>query len=207
MIPPHISDRAGELLVAVARRHLSSSLGSGSASRMVGDAAAADDACEATLLEPGASFVTLEKGGELRGCMGSLYPIRALIDDVRTNALNAALRDPRFPPLTADELAVVSLEVTVLSRPEAISFTSEEDALAALRPHRDGVVFIFEQRRSTLLPQVWESLPTAQRFLACLKQKAGLPANFWHPEVRLERYSARTFSEVVDQAAASKDSL
>lgn len=205
-LPSQISERAGGILLGIARRHLAAALESASALRVGADPDPAELA-EAPLLEQGASFVTLEKAGELRGCMGSLYPIRPLVDDVRTNALNAALRDPRFPPMTAGELSAVSLEVTVLSLPEPIVFGSEEEAIAALRPYRDGVVLIFEQRRSTLLPQVWDSLLTAHRFLACLKQKAGLPADFWHRAVRLERYDARTFHEVGPQAASSKDSL
>jgi hypothetical protein len=202
-MPPQLSTAAAALLVAAARRRLTTALG---VQPGASDDAAADEAAMATLLETGASFVTLTYDGELRGCMGTLYPYRPLIEDVRQNVLHAALRDPRFPPVTAAELAEVSLEVTVLSPPQSIVFASEEEALAALRPHRDGIVFIFEGRRSTLLPQVWQSLPTAQRFLACLKQKAGLPPDFWHPAVRLERYDARSFGEVADQAAASKDS-
>jgi len=190
--PPQLSTRIGEYLVAAARRHLTATLtGERLSGRADGDAAPSAPA----LLDPGSTFVTLTQAEELRGCMGTLYPVRPLIEDVRHNVLNAALRDPRFPPVTPGELTDIRIEVTVLSLPEPIAFGGEEEALAALRPHRDGVVFIFEHRRSTLLPQVWESLPSPRRFLACLKQKAGLPVDFWHPAIRLERYAARSFAE------------
>ncbi|MGB7500992.1 MAG: AmmeMemoRadiSam system protein A, partial [Azonexus sp.] len=93
------------------------------------------------LAKMGATFVTLTQRGELRGCIGSLEAWRPLLDDVQENARNAAFRDPRFEPLSADELPVTRVEVSLLTPPEPLTFTGEADALAQLRPDIDGVIF------------------------------------------------------------------
>lgn len=147
---------------------------------------------------PGASFVTLTHAGKLRGCIGSLQAHRALRDDVQSNALAAAFRDPRFMPLRAGELDQLRVEVSLLSPPETLSFDSEADALAQLRPYQDGVVLHFGRQRATFLPQVWEQLPQPQDFMAQLKCKAGLPADFWSDEIRLERYGVQKWREQND---------
>ncbi|MBU3697345.1 AmmeMemoRadiSam system protein A [Dechloromonas sp.] len=148
------------------------------------------------LQKPGACFVTLTRNGELRGCIGSLEAHRSLGDDLHSNALAAALRDPRFPPLTATELPQVEIEISVLSAPQPLAFADEADALAKLRPGIDGVILAAGNRRATFLPQVWEQLPTAADFMARLKQKAGLPADYWGPDVRLAIYQVQAFHEV-----------
>ena len=147
------------------------------------------------LHEMGATFVTLTQHGQLRGCIGSLEAWRPLLADVQENARSAALRDPRFKPLTAEELPLTRVEVSLLTPAEPISFTSEADALAQLRPDRDGVIFIAGRHRSTVLPQVWEQLPEPAAFMARLKQKAGLPAGYWGPDVRLQRYAVKKWKE------------
>ena len=149
----------------------------------------------AEMRAPAACFVTLTKGGELRGCIGSLEARRSMGDDVRANARAAATRDPRFPPLTREEFAQVRLEVSLLTAPEAMVAASEEDALRQLRPGIDGLIFAVGNKRSTFLPQVWESLPEPRQFLAQLKLKAGLPADFWSPEVKLWRYEVEKWKE------------
>jgi len=147
------------------------------------------------LFAPGASFVTLTQRGALRGCIGSLLAHRPLHEDVIDNAVAAAVRDPRFRPLPAAELSATRIEVSLLSPLTPMDFASEADALAQLRPGVDGVVLSFGHQRGTFLPQVWESLPRAQDFLAQLKRKAGLPAGFWDAAVRLERYSVTKWRE------------
>ncbi|RMH17860.1 MAG: AmmeMemoRadiSam system protein A [Acidobacteria bacterium] len=148
---------------------------------------------EPWLLAPGAVFVTLRRGGALRGCIGSLEAYRPLFEDLRANALAAAFHDPRFPSLRADELEDLEIEVSLLSPPEPLRFSSEEEALAQLRPGRDGVVLSYRGHRGTFLPQVWKQLPEPRRFLARLKEKAGLPADFWDPEIALARYAVDTW--------------
>lgn len=145
--------------------------------------------------ERGACFVTLTLDGALRGCIGSLNAHRPLGEDVRENAVAAALRDPRFPPLDAAELQRVEVEVSLLGEPEFIDFHDEADALSQLVPGRDGVIFFNGCQKATFLPQVWEQLPDRRSFMAALKQKARLPADFWGPNVMLARYQVRKWKE------------
>ena len=145
--------------------------------------------------DDGASFVTLHLHGSLRGCIGTLTAHRPLIEDVHDNALSAAFKDPRFPPLSRSEFPDIHIEVSVLTAPEKLTFDDEADALAKLRPGIDGIIFSCGQHKATFLPQVWEQLPTPEYFMAHLKQKAGLPAAFWSEEVRLERYRVEEFPE------------
>jgi len=147
----------------------------------------------APLSEPGASFVTLHKGGELRGCIGSLQAFRPLIRDVAENAFAAAFRDPRFAPLQAHELPDLTLDISVLSVPLPMTFNSEQDLLNQLRPHRDGLIVQDGQRRGTFLPSVWESLPEPDRFLQQLKLKAGLAPDYWSDSMQVWRYTTECF--------------
>jgi hypothetical protein len=182
---PHLPADAGQVLLPLARDAIARALGVESAGSAVA----------AWLEAPGAAFVTLTTGGELRGCIGSLEARRALGEDVRENAVAAAFRDPRFPPLAPDEFDVVAIEVSVLSPPQPLAFASEDEALAQLVPHADGIIFEYGYHRSTFLPQVWEKIHTPREFLAHLKYKAGLPPDFWHATVRLARYTVAKWSE------------
>ena len=148
---------------------------------------------EAWLAERGASFVTLRLDGELRGCIGSVDAHRALGDDVAHNAFAAAYRDPRFEPVSDDELGRLVVEVSVLSPRVPMNVATEEEALAAMRPGIDGIYLEFNELRATFLPQVWESLPDPLDFLCELRRKAGLPARFWHERIRLSRYAVEKF--------------
>jgi AmmeMemoRadiSam system protein A len=183
------SNEQGQVLLQIARAAISSALGQVVAQpEPVGDAAV-------RLQAPGASFVTLTQLGLLRGCIGSLEARRPLLDDVKANAIAAALHDPRFAPLTLSELGFTSVEVSVLSPMQPLDFDSEEQALAQLRPGVDGVVFAYGRYRSTFLPQVWEQLPKPRQFMAHLKQKAGLAPDFWAQDVKLQRYTVHKFKE------------
>ena len=186
----HEEDRRGAILIGIARRELRRHLGLCAA-----DGAGEDGGGEPWLLEPGAVFITLKRDGVLRGCVGSLAAVRPLLDDVRENAVAAACRDTRFPPVEPAELDGLELEVTELTAPVPMSFADEADALAQLRPGEDGVVLRWGRRRATFLPQVWDSLPEPESFLAQLKRKAGLSEDFWDDAVELERYRARKWSE------------
>lgn len=188
-MPDTDSIRRGATLLKLARASLEDEL------RGAASTSPADEVREPWLYEPGATFVTLRRGGELRGCVGSVEIVRPLIEDVCRNAVAAALRDPRFPPLEPAELDEVELEVTLLSSPEPIAFTSEADALAQLRPGEDGLLLQWQRHRATYLPQVWETLREPEAFLASLKRKAGLAPDFWHPEIDLRRYTAEHWSE------------
>lgn len=147
------------------------------------------------LTRPAAAFVTLTRDGQLRGCIGTLEAHRPLIEDLEHNARAAAFSDPRFPPLAEDELARTDVEVSLLSRPEPMRFTDEAEALSQLRPGVDGVILEAGWHRATFLPQVWEQLPEPAEFMAQLKRKAGLAADYWSDEVRLSRYTVEKYTE------------
>ncbi len=145
------------------------------------------------LREPGASFVTLKKHGKLRGCIGSLEARRPLVEDVLHNAHAAAFADPRFPPVSAQELPELTFHLSILTPAEPLQFTSETDLLQQIRPGIDGLILEDDLHRSTFLPAVWESLPDATQFLQHLKQKAGLPADYWSGTLTISRYTTESF--------------
>jgi AmmeMemoRadiSam system protein A len=182
-----VPTNAGDILLPIARAAISTALGE--------PLAAAEDV--AWLQDPGACFVTLTRQRQLRGCIGSLEARRSLLADVKSNAVAAALHDTRFAPLMLAELSYTNLEVSVLSPMQTLNFDTEAQALAQLRPGVDGVVLQFGRYRSTFLPQVWEQLPDVHQFISHLKQKAGLPPNFWHAGVQMQRYSVRKWQEMV----------
>ena len=147
------------------------------------------------LQQCGATFVTLTKDGQLRGCIGSLEAARPLATDVAENALGAAFRDPRFPRLAAEEWPRCRIEVSLLSAPKRIEFADEADLLAQLEPGVDGVILEADGCRATFLPQVWESLPDKRAFLGELVKKAGLPADTRLGRCRVSRYRVEKFHE------------
>ena len=152
-------------------------------------------ASHAALGQAGATFVTLKRAGELRGCIGSIRPVRPLGVDVRANAIAAAFGDPRFPPLAVFEFEVVTVEVSLLSATERIEVADEGDLVARLRPGLDGLILEYGPRRATFLPQVWDGLPDPREFLAALKRKAGLPQDFWSPQMNVSRYDVTKWVE------------
>jgi AmmeMemoRadiSam system protein A len=148
------------------------------------------------LRAPGASFVTLTKHGALRGCIGTIEARLPLAEDVRRRAVDAATRDYRFPPVCAQELALIRIEVSVLSAPEPLSYRNPQEIPHLLRPGTDGVVLVSGMRRSTFLPQVWERVPEPERFLQMLCQKAGLASDAWrHESLHLLTYQVHSFCE------------
>ncbi len=181
MDPPSLRPFTGELL-GLAERVLDFGLRSG---RVM---APEPSGYPAPLRELRAAFVTLHSGEGLRGCIGSVEARRSLVADVARNAYAAAFEDPRFPPLAASERAAIEIKLEILTPPEPLSFDSEEDLLARLEPGRDGLMLEAGSRRGTFLPTVWESLPDPSAFWANLKRKAGLPADFFSPEMVVRRY-------------------
>jgi AmmeMemoRadiSam system protein A len=144
-----------------------------------------------------ASFVTLKRAGDLRGCIGSLTPVSSLLEDVARNAFAAAFRDPRFPALSAAELQDLEIGISVLGPTEPVAFASEAELLGMLRPGIDGLVLQDGRHRGTFLPAVWESLPEPADFLGHLKQKAGLPGDYWSETLEIERYTTESFAASV----------
>jgi AmmeMemoRadiSam system protein A len=141
------------------------------------------------LCEQRACFVTLTIAKQLRGCIGSLQAHQPLVQDVAHNAYAAAFQDPRFSPLTKAEFEQIAICISVLSKPERMSFVSEDDLLRQIRPNIDGLILTDGMYKGTFLPSVWESLPTPQQFLSQLKMKAGLPTNHWSDTLIVERYT------------------
>jgi hypothetical protein len=152
----------------------------------------------AWLRQAGATFVTLTKGGELRGCIGSLQAARPLGEDVADNAQGAAFRDPRFPALGAFEWPQCRVEVSLLGAPTPISFSDEADLVRRIRPGEDGLILEADGRRATFLPQVWQSMPDTRVFLRELVRKAGLPADTALARCTISRYRVVRFG--VDRA-------
>jgi hypothetical protein len=142
-----------------------------------------------------ASFVTLRRHGELRGCVGGLEPDAVLRLDLPRHARAAAFEDPRFPPLRLEELDGLRIEVSLLTPSESIHADSEADVLAALRPGVDGVILTAGNRRATFLPQVWHEIASATEFLRHLKLKAGLHPDAWSAQFRVARYTAEKWVE------------
>ena len=139
-----------------------------------------------------ASFVTLRVQGELRGCIGTCQAVRPLVEDVAHNAHAAAFADPRFPPMSGEELADLHIHISLLSLPEAMTFFSQEELLAQVRPGVDGLLLEDGFNKGTLLPSVWESLPDVESFVRHLKLKAGLPPDHWSSSLRVYRYTAES---------------
>jgi hypothetical protein len=144
----------------------------------------------AALREQRATFITFKKNDALRGCIGSITAHRALIDDVVANAYAAAFKDPRFPPLQEDELDSLTLSISLLGKPEEMTFENETGFIDQIRPGADGLIIEDQGRRAVFLPQVWEDLPTKPQFLTHLKQKAGLAADHWSPSFKAWRFTA-----------------
>lgn len=148
------------------------------------------------LREKKACFVTLTKGGALRGCIGHLTALEPLYEAVAENARNAALRDPRFPPVAPDELDQIKIEISVLTEPQPLAFSSPDDLLSKLHPNEDGVLLHIGPRTATFLPQVWAQVPDKVEFLNHLSQKAGCERSAWRgKDVSVSIYHVECFEE------------
>ena len=145
------------------------------------------------LTQYGASFVTLKRNGQLRGCIGSIYPTKPLILDLIDNAKNAAFQDPRFEPLSAQELVDLEVSISILSSIERINFKDERDLLSKIYPH--GVIIAERDKRAVYLPVVWEQLPEKDVFLNSLKEKAGLPPNYFSRTLEAYKFDALSIEE------------
>jgi AmmeMemoRadiSam system protein B/AmmeMemoRadiSam system protein A len=183
----------GKRLLSIARASLSAALGVGA------DLPASEGTDNPWLAERRASFVTLMQGDELRGCVGTLEAHRTLAEDVAANARSAAFQDTRFKPLTQEEFASLDIEVSLLSTPKRLRFEDHADLVSRLRPGVDGLIIEYgdgkADRRATYLPQVWGSLPHPDRFIASLKQKAGIPQDTDIRHCRVRRYTALKWRE------------
>lgn len=172
----------GPELVKFARAHLTQSLGGARATRPTGDWCSM----------PGATFVTLrwKHDGDLQGCIGTLEPRFAIVEDVAHNAVAAGTRDPRTQPCTLDDVDNLHVELSILSSLERIA--SEDD----IRVGVDGILMTYRHHRATFLPVMWERLSTRDFFMSELRRKAGLPRDFKSADIVLERYTAAKFEDL-----------
>ncbi len=141
------------------------------------------------LYERGAAFVTLHLDGQLRGCIGELEARQALIESVRRNALNAAFKDPRFPPLTAEEYPGIDIEISCLTPAVPIADLDQFEI------GRHGIIMERGPTRAVFLPQVpveynWTRETTVQHLCA----KAGLPRDAWR-DASFRVFEAIVFGE------------
>ena len=142
------------------------------------------------LEEYGASFITIELNGDLRGCIGSIIAHRPLIQDLIKNAHSAAFADPRFFPLTQDEFQNIKISVSLLTKPQKMSFENEADLLWQIKPYEDGLIIREGAKQGVFLPVVWEELPDKQEFLNHLKLKAGLDRNYFSNTIEVFKFKA-----------------
>ncbi len=142
-------------------------------------------------------FVTLHKKGRLRGCIGNIEPVKTLLQGVRENAVFAAFNDSRFSPLTLDELNLIDIEISILTKPERLVYKGTKELLSSLVPGIDGVILEKDHHRATFLPQVWDQLPEPEKFLTQLCMKAGLSASEWEKNgLAFHTYQVQSFGEL-----------
>lgn len=141
-------------------------------------------------------FTTFNKNHNLRGCIGHILPQEELYKCVMDNAISAAVNDRRFQPVTYDELEDINIEVSVLTVPQRLEFSSGEDLLNKLRPMVDGVVLKRGFRQSTYLPQVWANFAKKEEFLPSLCIKGGMSEDCWKDtSTEVYTYQAFVFEE------------
>lgn len=180
-----MNDPRGPVLLALARATIDAALGG----------PAPTSPAASFLDRPGACFVSLHRRGRLRGCIGNITPLPSLREAVTHNAVAAALRDPRFPPLTRRELADTTIDISLLSPLSRLPADSEATLLAALRPGVDGLQISAGHRRAVFIPAVWDQLPEPRDFLDHLRAKAGMPPAPWPADMHAERFTAEHFAE------------
>lgn len=147
------------------------------------------------LAEKKASFVTLAEDGELRGCVGNLEAREPLYLDIIKNAVNSAFYDSRFSGLSKEEFNNIKIEISVLTKPIKIDYSSASDLLEKISKE-DGLIINYMNYRATFLPQVWKDIDSKESFLFHLCSKAGLDSEFWKTgKLEVFKYRVICFSE------------
>jgi hypothetical protein len=189
-VPENLSAAERKFLLDLARKTLASVTAGG------GMPEVAEKDVPPKLAEKKACFVTLTEDGVLRGCIGHLTAMEPLHVAVAENARNAALRDPRFLPVKPDEVDKLKIEISVLTEPLPLPFSSPEDLLSKLHPNEDGVLLHIGPRTATFLPQVWAQIPDKVKFLEHLSEKAGCEPSAWRgKDVSVSIYHVECFEE------------
>lgn len=187
-----LTEQHGTTLITLARQTIEQQLG-----MPVSAPVSAHLLADPVLQAQQAVFVTLNKRGQLRGCIGSLTGVESIVNGVRRHALNAAFHDHRFAPVTPDEVRDLAIDISVLSEPEPLAYRDSADLAAKLRPGVDGVILRDASGASaTFLPQVWEQLPAVEDFLCHLCRKAGLLPHAWQRQhLAIHTYQVQYFKE------------
>ncbi len=192
-----VSDPEGEEAVRWARRAVVSAVGP---ERTTRETTSAPGPMGPEFGELRGAFVTLKRypSGDLRGCIGFPLPVLPLGEAIAQAAVAAALDDPRFRPVGADELGRLTVEVSILGFPQPIPPGRPDEIVAAIRVGRDGLIVDGRGRSGLLLPQVApEQGWNEEELLNGTCEKAGLPADAWQgPGVRVRRFVAEVFAEV-----------
>ena len=178
-----LSDEHGRILLDIAARSIEHGLRTGAPLEV--DPAAYPESLRARR----ATFVTIERDGRLLGCIGTIQARLPAVEDVAKNAYGAVFYDPRCPRLALDDCPDLDIHISILSEPEPMRFTSEEDLIGQLRPGVDGLLLEDGFHRGTFLPVVWRSLSEPRDFFNHLKLKAGLPVTHWSETIRVSRYT------------------
>ena len=185
-----LNEEQGQILVKLARQTIEERLNKRSIKVDPGSM------IDSAFKEKRGTFVTLTINKQLRGCIGNLESTDSIVVGIERNAINAAFRDPRFPPLKADELDRVDIEVSILTEPKPLEYRDSKDLLSKLRVNVDGVILRKGSASATFLPQVWEQLPQPEKFLSHLCTKAGIPADEWRKgSLDILTYQVQYFEE------------
>jgi MEMO1 family protein len=137
-----------------------------------------------------AAFVTLKKQGDLRGCIGDVLPRQPLYQSVIENAINAAVNDPRFMPVSPSEVKALRIEISALTVPSPVRSSGQ------IRLGTDGIILSKGGRRALFLPQVApEQGWTLQQTLTELSRKAGLAPDAWREGASFQVFQAEVFGE------------
>lgn len=185
-----ISEAEGKFLVELARSSIQSYLKDKIILEMPEDT-------PDNLKEEMGAFVTLTSDGQLRGCIGYPEPIKPLVNTVMEVAISAALQDPRFPPVSPEELDDISVEVSVLTKPELVEVDKPSEYPEKISVGEDGLIVESCFGRGLLLPQVpvewqWD----VEDFLSNTCMKAGLNADCWlDPEIKIYKFQSQIFEE------------
>lgn len=188
------SDQEGDTLLRLARMTIGEKLGVRADEN---DIALLEKELEAGVFKKKRGvFVTLQMNGELRGCIGNLEAGETVAEAVRENSVNAAFKDPRFPALQRHELERVSIEISILTKPEPVKYRDKNDLLSKITPNKDGVIIGDNRKKATFLPQVWEQVPGKEEFLSHLCVKAGMRKNEWkNGGLEVKVYRVESFQE------------
>ncbi|MFH2093183.1 MAG: AmmeMemoRadiSam system protein A [Pseudomonadota bacterium] len=187
-----LSEQDGQLLLKLARQTILNAFGAEGNRMDLLKSKASKRVCE----DKRGTFVTLHKGGELRGCIGNIEPGKTIFDGVVDNARYAAFKDSRFKPVSFKELDQIQIEVSILTQPEKLEYNSQQDLISKLETKTQGVIIEKGYHKATFLPQVWQQLDTPEVFLDHLCSKAGLSAGEWKScNLDIYTYQVQLFEE------------